>query len=147
MPGIGSLLFLAYGQSFCVYAPVINIRCTGIRQVRICNQSAPHASMGAACLHLRVRLIAGRYTFCCTCLGVASTGRYPASCPVKPGLSSPRADLRPAKPEYFFRSPCDIKGAAIRFSHSLKSIMENRSSQHFPKLIRPGTWSLPQTPG
>jgi len=26
--------------------------------------------------------------FCCTCLGVASTGRYPASCPVKPGLSS-----------------------------------------------------------
>jgi len=27
--------------------------------------------------------------FCCTFLGVASTGRYPASCPVKPGLSSP----------------------------------------------------------
>ncbi len=27
--------------------------------------------------------------FCCTGLGVASTGCYPASCPVKPGLSSP----------------------------------------------------------
>jgi hypothetical protein len=27
--------------------------------------------------------------FCCTSLGVASTGRYPAPCPVKPGLSSP----------------------------------------------------------
>ena len=27
--------------------------------------------------------------FCCTFLGVASTGRYPASCPVKSGLSSP----------------------------------------------------------
>ena len=27
--------------------------------------------------------------FCCTGLGVASTGRYPASCPAKPGLSSP----------------------------------------------------------
>ena len=26
--------------------------------------------------------------FCCTFLGVTSTGRYPASCPVKPGLSS-----------------------------------------------------------
>ena len=25
---------------------------------------------------------------CCTCLGVTSTGRYPASCPLKPGLSS-----------------------------------------------------------
>ena len=31
--------------------------------------------------------------FCCTILGVASTGRYPASCPVKPGLSSPRREL------------------------------------------------------
>ena len=29
--------------------------------------------------------------FCCTGLRVASTGRYPASCPVKPGLSSPAA--------------------------------------------------------
>ena len=28
--------------------------------------------------------------FCCTILRVASTGRYPASCPVKPGLSSPQ---------------------------------------------------------
>ena len=27
--------------------------------------------------------------FCCTSLRVAPTGRYPASCPVKPGLSSP----------------------------------------------------------
>ena len=27
--------------------------------------------------------------FCCTGLGVTSTGRYPASCPTKPGLSSP----------------------------------------------------------
>ena len=29
--------------------------------------------------------------FCCTILRVASTGRYPASCPMKPGLSSPAA--------------------------------------------------------
>ena len=29
--------------------------------------------------------------FCCTFLRVTSTGRYPASCPVKPGLSSPAA--------------------------------------------------------
>ena len=27
--------------------------------------------------------------FCCTSLGVTSTGRYPALCPMKPGLSSP----------------------------------------------------------
>ena len=30
---------------------------------------------------------------CCTIFGVTSTGRYPAPCPVKPGLSSP-ASLR-----------------------------------------------------
>ena len=29
--------------------------------------------------------------FCCTILGVTSTGRYPASCPMKPGLSSSAA--------------------------------------------------------
>lgn len=29
--------------------------------------------------------------FCCTVLRVTSTGRYPASCPTKPGLSSPAA--------------------------------------------------------
>ena len=32
--------------------------------------------------------------FCCTGLGVASTGRYPASCPAKPGLSSPVASQK-----------------------------------------------------
>ena len=38
--------------------------------------------------------------FCCTGLGVASTGRYPASCPVKPGLSSPAVfrHLQPRSP-------------------------------------------------
>lgn len=29
-----------------------------------------------------------RFIFCCTFLRVTSTGRYPASCPMKPGLSS-----------------------------------------------------------
>ena len=32
--------------------------------------------------------------FCCTGLGVTSTGRYPASCPAKPGLSSSAAFRR-----------------------------------------------------
>ncbi len=36
----------------------------------------------------------GAVYFCCTGLGVASTGRYPASCPVKPGLSSPAKGSR-----------------------------------------------------
>ena len=39
----------------------------------------------------RTFLTSGAVYFCCTGLGVASTGRYPASCPVKPGLSSPAA--------------------------------------------------------
>ena len=34
--------------------------------------------------------------FCCTSLRVASTGRYPASCPMEPGLSSPSAFAKAA---------------------------------------------------
>ena len=39
------------------------------------------------CPHASARAV----YFCCTGLGVTSTGRYPASCPVKPGLSSSAA--------------------------------------------------------
>ena len=35
--------------------------------------------------HLRARR---RFVFCCTFLEVSLTGRYPASCPAEPGLSS-----------------------------------------------------------
>ena len=45
-------------------------------------------------------LIANAVYFCCTVLGVASTGCYPASCPVKPGLSSP-AVFRHLQPRSF----------------------------------------------
>ena len=38
--------------------------------------------------------------FCCTFLGVTSTGRYPASCPMKPGLSSPDP-FRSCQPRLF----------------------------------------------
>ena len=50
--------------------------------------------------------------FCCTFLGVASTGRYPASCPVEPGLSSP-APLRLCSRDYLFY---------LLFSNSKKDI-------------------------
>ena len=45
--------------------------------------------------------------FCCTVPGVTSAGRYPASCPVKPGLSSPGPFVCPAAavcPAYEFRT-------------------------------------------
>ncbi len=47
--------------------------------------------------------------FCCTGLGVASTGCYPAPCPVKPGLSSPAAfrHLQPRSPVRLIRN-CNI---------------------------------------
>ncbi len=40
------------------------------------------------CLFTLTPAKAGAVLFCCTFPGVASAGRYPASCPVKPGLSS-----------------------------------------------------------
>ena len=42
--------------------------------------------------------------FCCTSLGVTSTGRYPASCPVKPGLSS-SATFRPGSRDHLSYLP------------------------------------------
>lgn len=39
--------------------------------------------------HSTLTGIPRRFLFCCTGLGVTPTGRYPAPCPVKPGLSSP----------------------------------------------------------
>ena len=48
----------------------------------------------------RAWLIADAVYLCCTVPGVASAGRYPASCPVKPGLSSPAVfrHLQPRSP-------------------------------------------------
>ena len=45
------------------------------------------------------RLIPAVY-FCCTGLRVTPTGRYPASCPAKPGLSSP-GPFRSCQPRSF----------------------------------------------
>jgi hypothetical protein len=38
----------------------------------------------------------GRFPFCCTFLPVTGTGRYPASCPLEPGLSSPSPEGKAA---------------------------------------------------
>ena len=43
------------------------------------------------CLSTLTTTFAMAVYFCCTGLGVTSTGRYPASCPMKPGLSSSAA--------------------------------------------------------
>ena len=43
------------------------------------------------CLSTLTCTFAQAVYFCCTGLGVTSTGRYPASCPAKPGLSSSAA--------------------------------------------------------
>ena len=59
-------------------------------------------------------LIAYAVYFCCTVLGVASTRRYLASCPVKPGLSSPAAfrllQQRPSVRLKTYRSLSDFRG-------------------------------------
>ena len=55
-----------------------------------------------------------RFLFCCTGLRVAPTGRYPAPCPVEPGLSSPlrarSSVLLCSILAYFFSS---VKGGVI----------------------------------
>gem|GEM_PF-1719391 len=61
---------------------------------------APFVTKGAVVSYTALPTLPAKLAvhFCCTSLGVTSTGRYPASCPMKPGLSSPdslRSQLRP----------------------------------------------------
>ena len=61
----------------------------GIRRMPRTRYDNYHASMKLLYLLPATRLIANAVYFCCTVPGVASARRYLASCPVKPGLSSP----------------------------------------------------------
>ena len=62
-------------------AVCLTFRCVSFSpQRRRCG--GPFYARGLDCADVAVYL-------CCTGLGVTSTGRYPASCPMKPGLSSP----------------------------------------------------------
>ncbi len=66
----------------------------------------------------------GRFAFCCTFLEVSLTGRYPASCPAEPGLSSrtarrrisPRSSehLKHSDPAYIARSRRREQGRLAR---------------------------------
>ena len=67
----------------------------------------PHVTAGAVVSYTAIpplpQTSLRRFLFCCTGLGVTSTGRYPASCPMKPGLSSPLgATIRAAQTHVAF---------------------------------------------
>ena len=71
-------------------------------------------------------LIANAVYFCCTVLGVASTGCYPASCPVKPGLSSP-AVFRHLQPRSF------VLLELYFFNYVILLYMKTASTDEFPQ--------------
>ena len=81
------------GRRIAFYSVLLRMGFTCARSVTSNGGSLLHCLSTLTCIKKAVY-------FCCTGLGVASTGRYPASCPVKPGLSS-SAPFRPAQP----RSP------------------------------------------
>ena len=72
-------------------------------------------------------------SFCCTGLGVTSTGRYPASCPMKPGLSSSAAfrRLQPRSPVLLaitiqpFNESCKLRSRqlALRRLNNLRTLL------------------------
>ena len=93
-------------------------RYRGIRQMVLCSQIAVHASMQRFDEHCTACLIAA-VCLCCTFPGVASAGRYPASCPVKPGLSSwPKAPRSPAR----LRRQYTMNFRVFQFSQTLKML-------------------------
>jgi hypothetical protein len=72
--------------------------------------------------------------FCCTSLGVASTGRYPAPCPMKPGLSS----LKKARPSVLL-----TKG--ILTCKMIKVNVKSKEKQIEPQVHLQGGVSLKET--
>ncbi len=67
---------------------------------------------------------ARRFIFCCTSLGVTSTGRYPASCPMKPGLSSPTA-FRHCSCDHLFYSK-----SSVIITFIIKKVNRNHSKKY-----------------
>ena len=77
------------------------------------------------------RLIANAVYFCCTGLGVTSTGRYPASCPAKPGLSSPDTfRIRQLRPFIL------LTGSILTHNIQIRQILVEKSS-HTSKQLPP----------
>ena len=66
------------------YNPMCGLASDGVYMCPCCYQQGGSL---LHCLSTLTRKLA--VYFCCTILRVASTGRYPASCPMKLGLSSP----------------------------------------------------------
>ena len=70
--------------------------------------------------------------FCCTFPGVASAGRYPASCPVKPGLSSPGSDPAaitcPARQDIVYHSA--IGNSSKTSERNTESGRKNRGAEY-----------------
>ena len=81
-----------------IYGPLFGLASDGVYICPGCYHP------GGSLLHcLSTLTVCTAVYFCCTILGVASTGRYPASCPVKPGLSSP-ATLRTDRRDHLSHS-------------------------------------------
>ena len=77
--------------------------------------------------------------FCCTGLGVASTGRYPASCPVKPGLSSAKAAIvRLSRSLSYIAARC----AMVTKRHSQPAANSYALSPYYTGKMLPPTNSL-----
>ena len=103
-------------------------------------------------------LIANAVYFCCTGLGVASTGRYPASCPVKPGLSSSEpfrlfSRDHPARPPAYlsiYAEKCQLRNVP-KYSLTQKSLCKSRGFKSDRRGSNPRSrpWqgrALPTTP-
>ena len=84
---------------------------------------------GGSLLHCHCTLTAlmRRYHFCCAFLRVTPTGRYPAPCPVKPGLSSSGTSRRRPRP-YILPAPVSYQIRILpSIAHLYLTVMTDES--------------------
>ena len=130
-------------ESRCASFPNRNLPIGVFRVAGFPNRTLPIGASRCASFPNRQTVVA--VYFCCTGLGVASTGRYPASCPVKPGLSSPASfrSLQLRSPALLTNenAPCDgprprrspalrRKGRSARPPHRCALSVYQASAQH-----------------
>ena len=114
-------------RSYRTLSPLPDPACASHRRFALCctGRGFPPQALP---VHPYLPLARGAVSLCCTFLGVASTGSYPAPCPMEPGLSSPP----PVSPERDDDEAATVWSASARSIEGLRALVTPRCAFQSP---------------